>query len=145
VLYSTIFESKEQPKIVAFAIFISLTINLILNYSLIKYFLSSGPAYVLAGVATSTVISRITLLTILYFMAKTKFNLKLKFSLLKKPIFATLVMTIFLSILNKFFEINPILVLIEVILGAGIYFLVLIFTKGITREDLELIKGLYKK
>jgi len=144
-LYATIFQSKEKTKILAKAVLISLIINIILNYVLIKYLLEFNQGYALIGVGIATVISRLIYLGILSFNAKHKLNLTVKGIGLRKPIFATIVMGLFLLIFNKFIDMNLVFGIIEIILGVGIYFAVLILTKGVTIEDWKLIRSLVKK
>ncbi len=144
-LYASIFQSKDKPKILAKSVFISLIFNIVLNYIFIKVFLSYGPEYVIVGVGISTVISRIVYLLILTINAKRTLDLKVRGIGLKSPIFATLIMSLFLLVFNKFVDMNLIYGAIEIILGAGIYLGVLILTKGVKREDWEILKSLIKK
>lgn len=144
-LYTTIFESKEKTKILAKSVSISLVINIILNYVLIKYLLEFGQEYVIIGVGVATIISRLIYLGILSFNAKHKLNLVVKGIGLRSPIFATIVMGLFLLIFNKFVDMNLIFGIIEIILGAGIYLVVLILTKGVNIEDFKLIRSLINK
>jgi O-antigen/teichoic acid export membrane protein len=144
-LYNTIFESKEKTKILANSLIISLIINVILNLALIKYLLSFGQEYVIIGVGVATVISRLIYLVILSFNAKKTLKLTTKGIGLRSPIFATLIMALFLLVFNHFIDINIIYGAIEIILGAGIYFGVLILTKGATKEDWNVLMSLIKK
>jgi len=85
------------------------------------------------------------LLTILSSVAKKKLGLRLREAKLEKPIFATLIMALFLLTFNYFLDINLIYGIIEVLLAVLIYFGVLILTKGVTKEDWNLLKSLIKK
>jgi len=144
-LYTIIFESKEKTKILAKSVSISLVINIILNYVLIKYLLQFSQEYVIIGVGIATVISRLIYLGILSFNAKHKLNLTVKGIGLRSPIFATIVMGLGLFLFNHFVDMNLFFGIIEITLGAGIYFSVLILTKGVTIGDWKLIRSLIKK
>ncbi|MCK4553268.1 oligosaccharide flippase family protein [Candidatus Pacearchaeota archaeon] len=144
-LYTTIFQSKEKTKILAKSVSIALIINIILNYVLIKYFLNFSQEYAIIGAGIATVLSRLILLGILITNAKHKLNLSAKGIGLRKPIFATIVMALFLLIFNNFVDMNWFFGIMEIILGAGIYLGVLILTKGVGKEDLRLVRNLIKR
>ncbi len=144
-LYNTIFQSKEKPRLVAYATIISLVINVILNFALITFFLRFGQEYAILGAAIATLTSRLFLLGILALTARQNFNLKLRGLGTKGPIFATLVMALFLMTYNYFIDINLIYGIIEIVSAIIIYFSVLILVKGVKKEDLDLVKSLIKK
>ena len=142
-LYSTVLESKEKPKIVSNAVLISLVANIVLNYVAIKIFLSD-PLMVLAGVGGATVLSRIILLGILVYYSRKDLGLKLKGIGIRKPLLSTIVMGIFLYGFNMYIDTNLFTGILEVLLGAGIYFLIIIWSGGLGKEDWKLIKGLVR-
>ncbi|MCK5149955.1 oligosaccharide flippase family protein [Candidatus Pacearchaeota archaeon] len=144
-LYTIIFQSREKPGVVAKYIFVSLGINILLNYVLIKYLLNFGQEQVIVGVGISTVISRVILLGFLMVNAKKKFNLSIKRIGLRKPIFATLIMGIFLLLFNYYVDINLFWGIVEVLFAIIVYVGILRWIKGLTNEDLKLIKSLIKK
>jgi len=143
-LYSTILESKERPKIVSNAVLISLIVNIVLNYIAIKVFISN-PIWVIAGVGFATALSRVILLGILVFYSRKGLGLKVKGIGLRKPILSTIVMGIFLVLFSRFVDINVFTGIIEVALGAGIYFGTMFLIGGLTKEDLGLLRSLIKK
>lgn len=143
-LYSIVFQSKEKPQIVNKSVIFSLVVNILLNVLAIFLF-KNNPLFIIAGVGLATSLSRMLFLGLLVFYAKKEFNFKVKGIGLRAPIFATVIMSLFLLVFNHFVNINLFFGVIEIIFGAGIYFGVLIIKKGITREDLELLKSLYKK
>lgn len=144
-LYTTLFQSKEKPQMVAYAVLISLAINIILNYVLITKLLIYGQDYAIIGVAIATVLSRVSLLLFLSLKAKKKLNLRLRSINLRKPILATLIMSLFLLLFNNYIDINLIYGATEIILAAGIYFGVMILIKGVKKEDWMLLRSLIKK
>jgi O-antigen/teichoic acid export membrane protein len=143
--YITLLQSKNKPKIISVAILISLVLNVILNYISIRFLLKSGPEYAIAGVALSTVLSRLLLLGILALVTKRNFSLRIKGIGIKKPIFATLIMSLFLLFFNKIVNMNLFFGIIEVLGGILIYFVVLIIIKGVTKEDWDLLRSLVKE
>ena len=143
-LYSIIFQSKEKPKIVSKAVLFSLLANILLNVLAI-YIFRSNPLFMIAGVSLATSLSRILLLGLLAFYAKRDFNFKVKGIGLRKPIFATIVMSLFLWGFNHLVDMNIFFGAVEIILGIGIYLGVLILINGINDEDWTLIKGVFKK
>ncbi len=139
-LYEPLFPAKERQKTLAKFIIIALVLNILLNYFLIKSFLNFGPEYAILGAGVATLISRVFLLSSLAIKSKSAFGVKIPKNNYLKPLLAGLVMAVFLIIFNYFVNLNLILGIIEVISGAIIYFFVLFLIKGITKEDLKLIK-----
>jgi len=143
-LYSIIFEAKEKPRIVSKSVIFSLLANILLNVLAIFLF-KNNPLFMIAGVSLATSLSRILLLGLLVFYAKREFNFKVKGIGLRAPIFATMIMSIFLVAFNHIVNMNIFFGAIEIILGVGIYLGVLILTKGINKEDWKLIRGLFRR
>ena len=143
-LYSIIFQSKEKPKIVSKAVLFSLLANILLNVLAI-YIFRNNPLYMIAGVSLATSLGRILLLGLLAFYAKKDFNFKVKGIGLRAPIFATIVMSLFLWGFSHIVDMNIFFGAVEIILGIGIYFGVLILVKGVNDEDWTLIRGIFKK
>ena len=106
-------------------------INVALNLFLIPY-------YGLIGAAISTVATEIFILIFMYI----NFSKIIKLKVLKyfyKPLLASLIM--FLA-LNYLMNINLFLLLI---IGVTIYFISMFLIRGVSREDLKLISGLFIK
>jgi len=141
-LYSTLFAAREKAKDLAKLISLSLVLNIILNYFLIKTFLGISQEYAMVGAALATLISRCVLLISLSVKARTQFRISIKDSSFFKFLSASIIMSLFLMLFNYLVDMNFLLGVIEIILGAGIYFIVLILIKGINKEDWELIKTL---
>jgi O-antigen/teichoic acid export membrane protein len=143
-LYSMIFQSKEKPKLVSNSVLISLIINIVLNIFVIFLF-KNNPLFMIAGIGLATSLSRIFLLGILVLHAKKEFNFRVKGIGLRAPIFATVIMSLFLLIFNKLVNMNIFLGIIEVIIGTSIYLVSLILLKGVNKEDWNIIRSLFKK
>lgn len=144
-LYTTILESREKSKVLAKGVLISLIVNIVLNYVFIKYLLNFGQEHAIVGVGLSTVLSRILLFSILAINVRKRFNLKIRGIGLRTPIFATAIMVLVLLAFNSIINMNLFFGLVEIVLGAFVYFAVLILIKGVTKEDWKLIKGVIKK
>ena len=142
-LYSIVFEAKEKPRIVSKSVFFSLIINILLNI-LVIFLFKEKPLFMIAGVGLATSLSRLILLWMLVAYAKKEFNFKIIGIGLRAPIFATIVMSAFLFAFNHLVNMNIFIGTLEIILGAGIYFGVLMLVKGVTKEDLKLIKNLHR-
>jgi len=143
-LYSIVFQSKEKTKSVSNSVLVALLVDIALNVVVIFLFLNK-PSQIIAGIAVATTISRITFLAMLVISSKKQFNFSVKGFGLRKPIFATLIMGIFLFGFNYFIDINLITGIIEVMVAVLIYFGVLYILKGIDKEDFRLIRSLVKK
>ncbi len=139
-LYRPLFQAKEKPKILAYYIIIALVINIILNYILIKSLIGFGQEYAILGAALATLISRTILLLLLSKRAKKEFKTKISKQHFIKPLIATIVMAIFLLVFNYIISINLIWLIIEIILATLVYFATLFLIKGLTKEDLQLLK-----
>lgn len=141
-IISSLFYSKGEPKNIAIAVFITLTINIVLNYILISNLVKISELYATVGAALATIISRYLYFFYLCILTKKKFNIKIKKTNFIKPVFSGLIMFSFLYLLNSqiFKEINIFIATAEIISGVFIYFLVMIITKGVSTEDLKIIR-----
>lgn len=142
-LYSTILQSREKSKIVGNSVLFSLSLNIIL--SLLVVFLFKGNFQnIVMGVGFATSLSRIFLLGILIFYSKKYFKLKFIDNSLIKILFSSFIMFLFLFIFNKLVEINLFFVILEIILGALIYFISLFLMRGLKKQDIDLFNNLVK-
>ena len=140
--YKPLYQAREKPKLLAKALTISLVLNIILNYILITSFLSLGQSYAIIGAGLATLISRTFLLATLSIKSRSEFGLKLfkNKSNLFKPTFSAIIMSLFLIIINNFITtINIPILIIEIILAAAVYLIIMLLIKGITTQDLKLL------
>lgn len=142
-LYSMVLQSKEKSRIVSNSIIIALVVNIVLNLISVFVF-RQNDLFTINAVALSTSLSRVLLLGILIFQVNKQFNFKVKGIGLRAPIFSTLIMSVFLFLFNHFINMNIWMGILEIIIGVGIYFTVLILMKGLTKEDFKLIKSLIR-
>jgi stage V sporulation protein B len=143
-LYSIIFQSKEKPKVVSNAVLTSLFANVLLNV-LVIFLFKGNPLYMIAGVGLATSLSRVFLLGLLVYHARKEFNFRVKGIGLRAPIFATIIMSLFLVIFNHIVDMNIFFGAIEIILGVIIYFVIIILIRGIKKEDFDLIKNTFRR
>ncbi len=147
-LYSSFFEAREKPKVLTKAVFVSLILNIILNFILIKYlpiWFNKGPEFAILGAGIATITSRATYLFTLKKKIRKFSNIRGEGKFLIKPFIAALVMTIFLILFTQLVDMNWFLGVVEVILGAGIYVAVLYAIRGIEKKDINLMKRIFMK
>jgi O-antigen/teichoic acid export membrane protein len=144
-LYSAIFQAKEKPMFLAKFAIISLLINIVLNYILIKTLLSISQQYAIIGAAIATLISNIFLLAVLMIKTNSYFKIRPSIKMILKSIFATAIMSAFLLVFMKFVNINLFSGALMVILGIIIYFFVIFLIKGLGKEDIDTFKLIIKK
>jgi len=147
-LYSTFFEAKEKPKILTKAVGVSLILNIVLNFILIKYlpvWFNKGPEFAILGAGIATVISRGTYLFTIKGKTRKYSGIKGEGKFLIKPLIAGLVMAGFLIWFTFLVDMNWILGGVMIILGGGIYFLVMYLIKGIEKDDIQMMKGIISK
>jgi len=144
--YKPLFSAREKPEVLAKATIYALSLNIILNYILIKSLLVYGPIYAILGAGFATLISRIYLLTIFYFKGKKELDIspfKNK-SIFLKPIFASIIMIPFILsikyLASYLTSASIVLVLLQVIIGASTYIATMYLIKGITEEDFKLVR-----
>ncbi len=92
------------------------------------------------GAATATFISRYIYFGSIAILGKKQLKMAPDKSLIVKPFFASIIMVIFLLAFNYFVGLIWPLAIIEIILGALIYFAVMFLIKGIRKEDFRLVK-----
>jgi stage V sporulation protein B len=144
-LYSSIFKAQEKIKTLAKVVVASLLMNIILNYFLIKSFLSISQEYAIVGAGIATAISRGFYLIYLANKSHKIFKTKLPWNTIIKSFFASFIMALFLIWFSSVVDMNIYFGILEIILGAGIYFAVMFLIKGIKGEDLNLLRGLIRR
>ncbi len=141
----SLFYAGGFPKKVIRASVIATFLNIFLNVVLVLTFLTfSTEIWAMAGVSIATVISRLFILVTLSIEARKTLNIHYNLKLLLKPLFASLVMASLILLINFYVkDMTLLLGIFEIILGALVYFLVMILLKGITKEDFQLLKLLH--
>ncbi|MEM4152962.1 MAG: flippase [Candidatus Pacearchaeota archaeon] len=145
VVFSSLFQAKEKPKILSILIIIATIFNVILNYVLIKIGISIAPEYGLIGVALATFVTRYGNLIALSIFAKTKLNIKTKINLVIKPFIASAIMLCFIFVFNYFVAMSIFTGILMIIAAALIYVIVVFAIKGMTQEDFKIVDLLFNK
>jgi O-antigen/teichoic acid export membrane protein len=123
--------SIDRQNEMAIAAAVTAIVNVIINITLIPYF-----SYV--GAAVATVSSETILFGIYFYLISKHIYLLPIHKMLVKPFIALVVMSLFI------FFFNWLGLFILVILGVLVYFLTLYVIKGITKEDVALIRQIIK-
>lgn len=144
-IYSSLFQAKEKPKIPAILIVIATIANVILNYVFIRIGISIAPEYGLIGVALATFLTRYFNLIALSIFAKTKLNIKADMGSAIKPFIASIIMLVFLFIFDYFVTMSIFTGILMIISAAFIYIIIVFLIKGLTKEDLKIMKMLREK
>jgi len=140
-IHSKLFSANEKPKLLSKAIAMSLVVNIVLNYLLISYLLNFGPEWAIFGAGLATVLSRYFYLNYLSIKSKKLFKIKPDRKQLIKPLISSLIMSLAIILFINFVDMNIIWGLLTVFIGAVIYFTTLYLIKGLTNEDIDLVKG----
>lgn len=141
-LYTPLLTAKEHQKSLAKWVIISIIINIMLNYVFIKIALQFAIAYTIIAVAIATLITRYVNLLALARIAKNKLKTFPNLKSITKPLIASILMVIAILIYQKFIAINILTLIIMVIIAAIVYFIIMLIIKGITKDDLIMIKFL---
>ena len=131
-LMGSLLNSINLQRLFAIITFIGASVNIILNFILISIYSFKGAA------AATIVTGFLNFILLYYFSTKNNFKVNL-ISIASKPIFASIIMGIFLIILKNMH------ILILVPLSALVYFASLIVIGAIGKEELDLIKNFIKK
>jgi len=145
-IFGPIFSAKEKINITTKLVVLTSIINLILNIILIKSFLFISPMFATFGAAFASILSWYFYFGTGLFYLKKEFHFIPPKEYIIKPLLSSLLMSFVLIFLNTHIikDMNLILGLSEVFLGAIIYFLTSFLIKSIKKEDLMLFKLLFK-
>ena len=144
VFFTVAITAKEKPEYIAKFMIIANALNLILAYALIKNLAHIKPEYGMIGAALAILISRYFYLATLVVTSREKFNLKLRKNLIYKPLFASLIMVLFIISFDFLFSSNIMLKSLEIILASAVYFISLFLIKGLHKKDFETVKYLLR-
>lgn len=139
--FITAFISKEKLKYPAIMMILTTFLNVVLNYFLITSFMKINIDYGVVGAALATLISRYFFSIALTLKARKTFNIRLKSSWILKPLLSAGFMLLSLLLLDLVFNLSLPFSLVYILIGAIIYFSVMIIIKGITKQDLFFFKS----
>jgi len=144
--FLSLFSAKEKPQIFAKLILITLFMNVVLNFILIKILLPVSPIWATAGVGIATSLSWIFYFLAALSISKKQFNLKISLRPTIKPIISSVIMSLvlfyFLLTVPSF---DLIMGAMLVSTGILVYVASMLIIKGIEKQDLEIIKLFFKK
>ena len=123
----------NRAKLFTISTGICVVVNVLLNFMLITAFKDGYPGASIAIVITEV----INFILLLYFTSKSGYKLPL-IRLIYKPIIAGLLMGAGIIYLNQLH------LLLLIPLAAIAYFIILFLTKGIEKEEIELVKGFFR-
>jgi len=144
-LYTSVFSSKEKPKIFVKALLFSAVLNVVLNYLFITLLMNYSSLWAVSAAAFATLISTIFYFFMLSLMLRKNLSIKTDYSLFIKPLFAGLIMFFLLRFLSNSMVVSSYLKLLLLIpLGLVVYSVVILFLGGINLDDLPLIRKLIR-
>lgn len=120
-------------------------VNIILNYLLINLLLTHSQLWATAGAAIATLLSWALYCIYAIFLVKKQLAITLKASNFLKPLLAAIVMSLFLFYFNRTFRDMTLTTgILEILIGALIYFIVLLIMGSIKKEEFLLIQMLFR-
>lgn len=128
-IYGAVFSSKERPELNFYPLFLSMLLNVILNWLMI-------PLYGIEGAAIATVASNVIFWTLLAIICAKNFSILPKLEFIAKPLFC--------STLMLFIAMNVGSMLLKIPISVLIYSALLFLVKGVTKEDVDFIKEITK-
>lgn len=144
--FLSLFSAKEKPQIFAKLIAITLVLNLVLNFLLIKLFIDHSQILATAGVGIATSLSWIFYFLVSLSISQKEFKIKVSLAPTIKPVISSLIMaTVLYFFLIKIRSFDLLSGALMVLTGVLVYTASMLLTKGIEKQDLELIKLFLKK
>ena len=136
-----LFYARENPKQVVKTIFFAVILNVVLDIIFIVFLLRVSAIWAITGVAAATVISRMFILISLSVAARKKLSIHYNLKSIIRPVIASFIMMLVILLINsQIKDVTLLIGILEVILGAVVYFVLLVLLKGLKREDYHLIR-----
>ncbi|OIO80988.1 hypothetical protein AUJ84_02115 [Candidatus Pacearchaeota archaeon CG1_02_32_132] len=141
-LFTSVLNAKGKSKYTANALIISTILNIILNFLLIILLLPLGEIYAVLGAAVATILTRYLNFFMVAIFSRKLLNLKASYSTFIKPLISSSIMALYLVGFNRIINVktNLLILVIEIITAAVVYFLVLFLIKGISKKDFKALK-----
>jgi O-antigen/teichoic acid export membrane protein len=142
-LFRSLLNSKGYSRSTAISIAIASVLNIVLNLILIKLLLPLGQIYAAVGSAIATLICRLFIFFYLARLSNKKFGINIKYYLTLKPIFASIIMSIFLFYFTKqiYGKANILLGILGVLIAMIVYAITLYLIRGFSKGDINYLKG----
>jgi O-antigen/teichoic acid export membrane protein len=142
----SLFSARAKPKYFASMLVLTALLNIILNYFLITLLLRVSSNWAMAGAAIATLVSRFFYFGSLFILARKKLKIDFNLASFIKPFFSGLIMFFIIFYINNLLQDMTLLLgVIEIIVGALIYFVLLYFFGGIGNAERNLIRSLFYK
>ncbi|MCX8159233.1 MAG: flippase [Candidatus Pacearchaeota archaeon] len=135
------FSAREKPQFFAMAIVVTSTINIVLNYILIKSLMKISEIWAMNGAAIASLVSLGIYLGSVVYFSKKEFKIKVSFKPMIKPLIASIMMAgIVFYLVSLFKDITILSGIVIIFVGVVVYFLIMIAIGGVKKEDLILLK-----
>lgn len=142
----SLFSANEKPQVFAKLILTTSILNVFLNLIFIKLFLTISPLWAVAGASIATLLSWVFYFVASFYYLKKEVGIRPPIKHILRPLVSSLIMSLFLLYyLSLFTDITILSGIGAVFLGMIIYLVSMYFLKGLTSEDLSLIKRLLRK
>jgi len=143
-LYAIMFNAKEKPKIPAVTILVVSILNIIFNFIFIYFLIQIKPEYGLIGAASATFLSRYIYFFTLIILGKKRLKILPRKKSILKPIFASLVMLVFLFVFDYFVPLTILWGILMIICAIIVYIGFMFLIKGLTKKDLSILIKSFK-
>jgi len=142
-----LFSAREKPKYFVNVLIFASILNVILNYILITTFMAISLEWAMIGAASATIFSRYLYMASLMFIANKKLRVSFKASYFARTFAAGVIMFGVLYWINMSMIVDMTLWigLLEIALGAVIYFSILLLTETLTEEDFIMIMEIIQR
>ena len=138
-----LFSAREKPQVYAKIIVATSIINAVLNFIFIKALIPVSSIWATTGAGIATLISWFAYFVLAVYFAKKELKIKISFTHVIKPLFASLVMAgVLLYLQRNIPDMTFASGLLHILLGAAIYFAILFLVGGIRMSDIKMIKFL---
>jgi O-antigen/teichoic acid export membrane protein len=141
----SLFLAKGKPYVIRKIVMITIIFNIILTILLVYPLIKISMMGAVIGVSIALLISRYILLFLLFNAVKKELTLSYNIKFIFKPFFASIIMIGPLLLINLFIPMGWIVGIVELIFGIMLYVLVMVLTKGIEKEDLNLLKRIFSE
>lgn len=143
-LFLSLFSAKEKPQIFAKLIIVTSILNVILNFVLIKVFLSVSPLWATAGAAIATLISWMFYLGASIYRVRKEFKIKVQILQLLKPLIPSLIMSgVLIYLLSIVQNMTLVWGVALILVGGGVYALIMVLIDSGLRRELKEFKNFF--
>lgn len=142
---TSLFYAREKPKWPVIIMIISSILNILLNYFLIKYFLSLSQLHAVVGATLATFISNAFYFICMAVAVKKVLGIRIEIQSISKPFFASAAMAGIILMINQFLTLTWFIAGLEIIFGFISYLLLMLLIKGLSVSEIVVLKSIFKK